>query len=57
MEARPVLVGLGKARDVISDMRDNLPLHAGPPITLRVSLRAKPGNETPGRCRARSPGP
>ncbi len=33
MEARPVLVGLGKARDVIPDMRDNLLLHAGPPIT------------------------
>jgi hypothetical protein len=24
MEARPVRVGLGKARDVIPDMRDNL---------------------------------
>jgi len=24
MEARPVLVGLGKAREVIPDMRDNL---------------------------------
>ena len=35
MEARPVLVGLGKARDVIPGMRDNLLLHAGPPITLR----------------------
>ena len=33
MEARPVLVGLGKARDVISGMRDNLLLHAGPPIS------------------------
>jgi len=33
MEARPVLVGLGKARDVISGMRENLLLHAGPPIT------------------------
>ena len=32
-EARPVLVGLGKARDVIPTMRQNLPLHAGPPIT------------------------
>jgi len=32
MEARPVLVGLGKARDVIPGMRDNLLLHAGPPI-------------------------
>jgi len=35
MEARPVLVGLGKAQDVIPDMRDNLLLHAGPPLTLR----------------------
>ncbi|MGA9349875.1 MAG: DUF1116 domain-containing protein [Anaerolineae bacterium] len=35
MEARPVLVGLGKARDVIPDMRDNLLLHAGPPITWK----------------------
>jgi hypothetical protein len=33
MEARPVLVGLGKAQDVIPGMRDNLLLHAGPPIT------------------------
>ncbi len=32
MEARPVLVGLAKARDVIPGMRDNLLLHAGPPI-------------------------
>jgi len=35
MEARPVLVGLGKARDVIPGMRDNLLLHAGPPITWK----------------------
>ena len=33
MEAHPVLVGLGKARDVIPGMRENLLLHAGPPIT------------------------
>ncbi len=33
MEAHPVLVGLGKASDVIPGMRDNLLLHAGPPIT------------------------
>jgi len=33
MEARPVLVGLGKAREIIPGMRDNLLLHAGPPIT------------------------
>ncbi|MCJ7825117.1 MAG: DUF1116 domain-containing protein, partial [Anaerolineales bacterium] len=33
MESRPVVVGLGKALDVIPDMRENLLLHAGPPIT------------------------
>ena len=33
MEARPVLIGMGKARDVIPGMRDDLLLHAGPPIT------------------------
>ncbi len=33
MEARPVLVGLGKAIEVIPGMRENLLLHAGPPIT------------------------
>ncbi|MBC8263101.1 MAG: hypothetical protein H8E47_03145 [Anaerolineales bacterium] len=35
MEAHPVLVGLGKAFDVIPGMRQNLLLYAGPPITLR----------------------
>ncbi len=33
MEARPVLVGVGKALDVIPGMRPNLLLHAGPPVT------------------------
>ncbi len=33
MEARPVVVGLGKAIDVVPGMRENLLLHAGPPIT------------------------
>ena len=33
MEARPLLIGLGKARDVVPGMRDNLLLHAGPPIS------------------------
>jgi len=33
IEARPVLVGMGKAREVIPGMRENLLLHAGPPIT------------------------
>ncbi len=32
MEARPILSGLGKAIDVIPNMRENLLLHAGPPI-------------------------
>ncbi len=33
MEARPVVVGMGKAIEVIPGMRDDLLLHAGPPIT------------------------
>jgi hypothetical protein len=33
MEARPVVVGMGKAIDVVPGMRDNLLMHAGPPIT------------------------
>ena len=33
MEARPVVVGMGKAIDVVPEMRDNLLMHAGPPIT------------------------
>ncbi len=33
MEARPILVGLGRARDVIPGMREDLLLHAGPPIS------------------------
>ncbi len=33
MEARPVVVGMGKAIDVIPGMREDLLLHAGPPIT------------------------
>ncbi len=33
IEARPILVGLARAREVIPGMRDNLLLHAGPPIT------------------------
>ncbi|MBI3742543.1 MAG: DUF1116 domain-containing protein, partial [Chloroflexi bacterium] len=32
IEARPVLVGLAKAKDIIPGMKDNLLLHAGPPI-------------------------
>jgi hypothetical protein len=33
MEARPVVTGMGKAIDVIPGMREDLLLHAGPPIT------------------------
>jgi len=32
MEARPILKGVAPARDVIPEMKDNLFLHAGPPI-------------------------
>ncbi len=32
MEARPILKGLAVARDVIPGLKDNLLLHAGPPI-------------------------
>lgn len=32
MDARPILKGVATARDVIPGMRDNLLLHAGPPI-------------------------
>jgi len=33
MEAQPVLVGIGRAIDVIPGMHENLLLHAGPPIS------------------------
>ncbi len=33
MESQPIVVGLGKAIDVIPGMREDLLLHAGPPIT------------------------
>ncbi|RDH77246.1 DUF1116 domain-containing protein [Mycolicibacterium moriokaense] len=32
-QANPVLVGIGKAREHVPGMRENLILHAGPPIT------------------------
>jgi len=35
IEARPIVIGMGKARDVIPGMHDNLLLHAGPPITWK----------------------
>lgn len=33
LQGRPVLVGMGRALDVIPGMKENLILHAGPPIT------------------------
>jgi hypothetical protein len=33
MQSRPVLVDIGRAKDVIPGMKENLFLHAGPPIT------------------------
>ncbi len=33
MEARPVVTGVARALDVIPGMRENLLLHAGPPVT------------------------
>ncbi len=33
LKGKPVLVGVGVARDVVPGMRPNLVLHAGPPIT------------------------
>lgn len=35
MEARPVVIGMGKAIQVIPGMRENQLLHAGPPITWK----------------------
>jgi hypothetical protein len=40
MEARPVLVGLGKARDVIPGMRDKLAAARRPAHHLGSGLRA-----------------
>ena len=34
MEARPIVVGVARALDVIPGMRKNLFLHAGPPVYL-----------------------
>ena len=41
IESRPVLVGMGKAIDVVPGMRENLLLHAGPPLTLRSEPQGK----------------
>jgi hypothetical protein len=41
MEARLVLVGLGKAIDVVPGMRENLLLHAGPPLASQGAPRGE----------------
>jgi hypothetical protein len=51
MEARPVLVGLGKAIDVVPGMRDDLLLHAGPPLTLPGQPQAKAWERASGPMR------
>ena len=51
MEARPVLVGLDKARDVIPGMRENLLLHAGPPLALRSEPQGKAWERASGPMR------
>ena len=51
MEARPVLVGMGKAIDVIPGMRENLLLHAGPPLTLRGSPQGEAWERASGPMR------
>jgi hypothetical protein len=33
LKGKPVVVGIGKALDVVPGMRENLILHAGPPVT------------------------
>ena len=44
MEARPMLTGVDEARRVIPGMKDNLLLHAGPPIDWpRMSGPLRPG--------------
>ncbi len=41
--ASPVVIGVGKAKDHIPDMRENLVLHAGPPITWKEASGAMKG--------------
>ena len=41
--ANPVVIGVGKAKDNIPDMRENLVLHAGPPITWKEASGAMRG--------------
>jgi hypothetical protein len=51
MEARPMLVGMGKAIDVVPGMRENLLLHAGPPLTLRSEPQGKAWDRASGPMR------
>jgi hypothetical protein len=51
IEARPVLVGLAKARDVIPGMREDLLLHAGPPLTLPGQPQGKAWERASGPMR------
>ena len=40
MESQPIVTGVARAIDVIPGMRDNLFLHAGPPITWERRRKA-----------------
>ncbi len=51
MESRPVLVGMGRAIDVVPGMRENLLLHAGPPLTLRSEPQGKAWDRASGPMR------
>ncbi len=42
-QANPILVGIGKAKDHVPGMRENLILHAGPPITWNQASGALKG--------------
>ena len=53
MAARPMLTGVATARDVIPGMRDNLLLHAGPPIDLGAHVRARCAARSSARCSSR----
>jgi len=44
MDAHPVLIGMGKAIEVIPGMKENLFLHAGPPITWERMAGPMKGN-------------
>ncbi|WP_051131970.1 YlbE family protein [Legionella tunisiensis] len=42
-QANPILIGIGKAKDHVPEMRENLILHAGPPITWKQASGALKG--------------